>query len=286
LVDRLIGQLPGFASTGEMNDIVRAGIRQNRLCGCGQPFLECPFWTSVGATAFGGWDRVDAGALAAEAHTSYVGTVGRLMAGSLRAPHPARALLGRLYSSVSETAHGATIVDSSKAPNYAALLGGMPGFEVKVLHLVRDSRGVAYSWTKRLRRPDVLQRDVEMARMRAGEAAVRWVVKNATMELLTRRLPVARLRYEDLLASPRAALSEALSCLGFSVESSALGFIDERSVRLGADHTVMGNPMRMQTGDVELRLDDAWRQGLPTASRALVTALTWPFLLRYGYPLR
>jgi hypothetical protein len=122
-----------------------------------------------------------------------------------------------------------------------------------------------------------------MARMSSGKAAARWVVKNATMELLARRLPSARLRYEDLMASPRAALSGSFSSLGLRVQPAALEFIEDRSVRLAPDHTVMGNPMRMQTGVVELRLDDEWRRKLPFGSRALVTALTWPFLLRYGY---
>jgi hypothetical protein len=47
----------------------------------------------------------------------------------------------------------------------------------------------------------------------------------------------------------------------------------------------MGNPMRLETGHVQLRLDEAWRTDMRVMDRATVTALTWPLLLRYGYRL-
>ena len=37
----------------------QAGPAADELCGCGQPFGECPFWQAVGQEAFGGWDKVD-----------------------------------------------------------------------------------------------------------------------------------------------------------------------------------------------------------------------------------
>jgi hypothetical protein len=37
---------------------------------------------------------------------------------------------------------------------------------------------------------------------------------------------------------------------------------------------------------VTIRLDDEWTRRMPRARRLVVRALLWPFLLRYGYPLR
>ena len=51
-------------------------------------------------------------------------------------------------------------------------------------------------------------------------------------------------------------------------------------------HSVSGNPNRFGTGEVELRADEEWRRAMRTVDRGLVTALTWPLLLRYRYPLR
>lgn len=285
LLDRIIGQLPGFVSTGEMNDIVRAGIVENRSCGCGLAFRDCPFWQSVGMSAFGGWDGVDGQELAAAARTSYGATLTGIGRGLRRKARTGDELLRRLYESVSLNAGGATVVDSSKSPNYAALLSGIPEFDVRIAHLVRDSRGVAYSWAKRVRRPDVPGRDVEMLRLNAWQVSGRWVVHNGIIELLSRRLGSGRVRYEDLVASPRAETAKLLHAMELDVPAEAFDFINGQTIRLAPNHTVMGNPMRMTTGEIEVRADEEWRAKYPAASRRLVTALTLPFLLRYGYPL-
>jgi hypothetical protein len=110
-------------------------------------------------------------------------------------------------------------------------------------------------------------------------------VHNAIIELMSRRLPAGRIRYEDLVASPVAEMSRLLKAAGFDVAPGAFDFIEGRTIRLTPNHTVMGNPMRMETGEIQVRADDEWRQKLPSSSRMLVTALTLPFLLRYGYSI-
>ena len=41
--------------------------------------------------------------------------------------------------------------------------------------------------------------------------------------------------------------------------------------------------MRLLSGSVTLRVDDAWRRELDPRARRLVTRITWPLLRRYGY---
>ena len=61
-------------------------------------------------------------------------------------------------------------------------------------------------------------------------------------------------------------------------------FLDERTVKLGVDHTVAGNPLRFRTGEIEIRADDEWRREMPASRQALLTALTFPSNLIYRYP--
>lgn len=51
LLDRILGQLPGWLSTGELGYLTTHGLQQNRLCGCGVRFLDRRFWTRVGQAA-------------------------------------------------------------------------------------------------------------------------------------------------------------------------------------------------------------------------------------------
>lgn len=286
LLDRVIGQLPGFVSAGEVRDVWRAGLLENRLCGCGRPFRDCPFWSTVGEEAFGGWDEVDAAA--AEAAIASFGYRDVVVPGSVSSSSGMAAererLLSRLYAGIAAAAEGSVIVDSSKAPPYGVLLASLfPGLQA--IHLVRDSRGVAYSWAKRVRRPDTPGRDVEMLRMSSAAVAARWIAHNGVMEFLAARVPAIRTRYEAFVASPRAAVRDGLRELGHSFSEADLSFLASDHVRLEPNHTVMGNPMRMAVGEVPLRADVAWELQLPLRDRAIVTALTWPMLIRYGYQL-
>jgi hypothetical protein len=57
IIERLLGQLPGVCSVGEVVHLWRRGIGDAERCGCGEPFPGCPFWSKVGLAAFGGWDN-------------------------------------------------------------------------------------------------------------------------------------------------------------------------------------------------------------------------------------
>lgn len=48
LLERLVGSMDGTVSVGEMRDVWRRGVMGNRVCGCGAPFLSCPFWEALG----------------------------------------------------------------------------------------------------------------------------------------------------------------------------------------------------------------------------------------------
>jgi hypothetical protein len=50
-------------------------------------------------------------------------------------------------------------------------------------------------------------------------------------------------------------------------------------------HTFSGNPDRFNAGNMVIMPDEGWKHSLSYARQMMVTALTWPGLLRYGYPL-
>src|SRR5215472_7373359 len=55
LLERTLGEIPGFVNVGELIDLFRREASRADRCGCGLPFGDCPFWASVGERAFGGW---------------------------------------------------------------------------------------------------------------------------------------------------------------------------------------------------------------------------------------
>ena len=57
----------------------------------------------------------------------------------------------------------------------------------------------------------------------------------------------------------------------------------EGHIDLGVDHTVSGNPIRFDTGRMQIRADTAWREAMSPRDRRLVEAITAPVRWRFGY---
>lgn len=192
-----------------------------------------------------------------------------------------RSLMRRVYAAVREVSGARVLLDNTKGPAAAGLLSGAPGIDLRVLHLVRLSYGVSYSWS---RMTSVEFDGPVMHRCSPARSAAEWLAYNGLFDLLAAaRLPRLLLRYEDFIRAPRQVLLSVLDFLDLPVPDDDLAFLTESHADLAADHSLWGNPMRMLVGPQELRLDEGWRTGLSRESQLVVGALTLPGLLRYGY---
>jgi hypothetical protein len=288
LLECLLARLDGVVALGEVEHLWRRGLVADQLCACGRPFSGCPFWTEVGRLAFGGWDRVD------------VERVLRLKAMVVRQrwlPRIARRRPGRevaaamaeftayhaaVYAAARTLTGAQVVIDSSKFPPLALALAHDPGVDLRTVHIVRDSRGVAYSWSRTVARPETGDSEA-MPRYSPGHSAVHWLSHNLAIGLV-RRLgaPVSRLRYEDLVSRPGPEVRRVWSELGLPGDGE-LPLVSSHAIDLEPTHSVAGNPMRFRTGRTELRNDDGWRKQMPAHDRRIVTALCLPVLARYGY---
>jgi hypothetical protein len=162
------------------------------------------------------------------------------------------------------------------------LLRGAPSIQLKLVHLVRDGRGVAYSWTKEVQKPESVHAGVTMRRFHPARMGLRWTVYNLLFHgLALSGVPTIRVPYERFVGDARAEIERVLRFGG--VTPDVPDAVRERSVRLDATHTVAGNPMRFRVGEIDLRVDDAWRSNLKPSQRRWVTTLSWPLLRAYGY---
>jgi hypothetical protein len=291
LLDMLLGEIPGFVSAGEIREVWLRGCVENRPCGCGLPFAACPFWSKVGHEAFGGWDRLDLQSLL----TTRYGwdrawrfpQLARDRGAVSRDAAVARYLdaLSRLVRAVADVAGASVVVDSSKLATHVLLLTRAPGLDVRVAHLVRDSRGVAYSNQKHVLKTVTTGEPTLLPRYGAVSSALRYDVYNGLQHVVARRsgAPFLRLRYEDVVADPASALGRLARLSGQPAPD--LDFLHDGAARLGEHHLVDGNPVRFRHGQVRLAPDLAWQTDLAPGGARAVTALTMPLLRAYGYGL-
>lgn len=281
LLDRLVGAIPGCESLGEIHQVWQRGFIENHKCGCGAQFQECPFWHQVKSEMTVSLDAAETRALQQEVVSNWniVGLSRRLKAAAYVA------ILERLYLTIARVSGSSVLVDSSKRPAHANLLLRHSELDVNVLHLVRDSRAMAFSCQRIRRKSDSADNQALMARLTPGQAGRAWLMSNLMSEAVGRRSSsYSRIRYEDLVSRPGTELLKALPAIQLS--SSDLDFIADGRATLPQAHTVSGNPMRMTSGDVRIVPDEEWRQLMNGSERARVSGITWPLLLRYHYPLR
>lgn len=290
LLERLLGQLEGVATLGEVHHMWIRAIDKDEQCGCTCSFSHCPFWTRVGQIAFGGWQNVST-----EEVERLKSLVDRQRYQPLTAsPLTSRAMSAKIdnytkyysavYKAVHETTGARIIVDSGKHPSLALALTHRNDIDLRVVHLVRDSRGVSYSWGKAVHRPEATsEEDSMMQQYSPLVSSILWISTNLAAEALRfRGVPRYRMRYEELVSEPQLALDKMFKSL--DLPSGEILPIDEQgTIELSPNHSAAGNPMRFKVGTTTLRPDAEWRTKMKVQDRRLVSALTAPLRYWYGY---
>ncbi len=293
LVERTLGAIPGWVNVGEMIDLFRTTTAIEERCGCGQAFADCGFWSEVGRAAYGEWSpALWKGLSDLQSRLSRQRHLPRLLAigagsKSSTAEH-CRAYAehyARICRAVTEVSGAKVIVDASKWPGQALALrkGGIP---IRLLHQLRDPRGVAHSWDKSgVARPQS-RAGATMATRAPLISAARWLAMQAEIDLMAPAFEHATtVRYEDFVADPTGVVARVVDELGIGLDAQGLAHVGVHEIKLPESHGLAGNPSRFQSGALTVRADEAWHRDMSRRNRMLVVAATAPVLLFHGYRL-
>jgi hypothetical protein len=288
VLDTVLGHHADVVGVGELGGLHRAVCVNNEYCACGRRGRECPFWVDVLTR----WERAVGPAraaryLALQRRFQRLGPASwaRLSAGRIALTQS----LGRylqltheLYRSIAATSGKRIVVDSSKNPLRAAALARIPELDLRLIHLVRDGRAVAWSVKKPLPKNEQAGVHAALRPHPAWRTIGYWAVVNLLAEWVQRGRSdrSVRIRYEDFVSEPRLALGRIGACCGLEFGPVADDVLAGRPIPVG--HTIAGNRLRM-AGSVRLRPDWEWLEKLPAADRSLCWRLAGPLLKHYGY---
>lgn len=288
LLDRVLGQASGVFSAGEVRYLWQNSLIDDHLCGCGVPFSECELWSSIMHDVFSRYGQpvTPEEIIDLKRSVDRMRFVPSLASGMMTSRHRRlldhyRRLLELLYDSVRERTGCRLIIDSTKDPSHGFVLATSPEIELHVVHLVRDSRAVAHSWTRTKPDPSRRHRSATMPIESPARSGAMWATHNSLSSVLRfTATSYRRIRYEDFTTSPWAVARDLLAPFG-------IGAADERDcgaeVDLGVHHTISGNPMRFERGTLVVTPDDEWLAAMSPFDKLAVSSLTWPLLLAYGY---
>lgn len=291
LLEQILGQIDGFFPVGEIRYIWDRSFAQNQLCSCGAKFSRCDFWRAVVDRAFGGWNNLDFNEIRAlKDRVDRKRFIPMMAMPMLRTSVFEKALaaysqvLLRLYTAISKVSGCRVIIDSSKNPSHGFLLNTLKNIDLYVIHLVRDSRAVAYSWLRKKIRPEIHWKKQTMPIHSIMKSSVEWLALNMlTQSMMYFNSNYIVKRYEDFVAELNLSLKEISEYLNenepdLSIKSNCIYNIVKA-------HTVSGNPIRFMGNEIKVRPDREWQRKMPKGKRAAVSCLTWPLLCRYRYPL-
>ncbi len=290
VLDIALGHHEEILSVGELHKLHRSGWRtaENRRCSCGEAVHDCPFWSPVRANweARVGGDRLDEYIrLQASYESSYRCWPRLIRDRKRRAPAFERylELTVALFEAISEVSGRPAVADSSKKPSRPYALAASDRIDLKVVHLVRDGRGVV--WSQMKPRAKDVQGGIpeDHAGTPPWRTTTRWAFRNLECDWLSRRLGPERsmrLTYEHFTHEPEAAMGEVGRFLGRNLE--ALGRDLAGGARVSVEHLVAGNALRMAGGMV-LRPVSDWTAKLPGGARRVFWMLAGRLARRYGY---
>jgi hypothetical protein len=281
--------MPKTVVLGETYYLWERGFRSNHTCACGSSFHDCEFWAAVveGLTRrLPGFDPIRGAEL-----TQSVARSRHLPLHALRTP-PGRfrhnlleyhTYLANLFRCALEVTGGDLAIDSSKHVHGLAMLHE-PSIDLYVVHMVRDPRAVAYSWSRRKVYEHTRDESQMFPQYGPLTSTAHWVVHNAAAELLRVRLPrgrYLRVRYEDLAREPSAVIADVAEFL----QKPQAGRIVQpgNTFQPALQHSISGNPVRFGRQQKRITLDQEWRTSMRRSARMVVNVFAWPLLVRYGY---
>jgi hypothetical protein len=194
LLMNILEQINGILAIGELHWIWNRSFIQNKLCGCGNPFSECTFWKAVVEKAFGGMDGIDAHEMLRMRRRLRFRYLPFLWAPRIRQNHQTQLReyvenVEKVYRAIQTITGCSVIVDSSKLPTSGYVLNLIPNLDIYVVHLVRDPRAVAYSWTRKKPFESDSSDPEYMLQPHPTFSAVEWTTRNVFTEMYVRQSP-------------------------------------------------------------------------------------------------
>lgn len=281
ILDTLLGTLDGVSSFGELRCLPSAVLSEKEYCACGALVSQCPFWSKVLNLVRDQYSDFDLERLLwLQRRVENLGfpPMQRCKEWSEYGRHQVA-----VFKALAQITGSRLLVDSSKLPSRALALGRTNGVRLRILHLVRDARGVAWSLSKAYAKNarSGIQRAI-LGRSTFNSTLL-WQWKNLQSTWVTRRVSqtkILRFRYEDL-SEARSKRVTALSGFIEVPETEVASRLEgERMLTVG--HTVAGNRLRMQR-TVKVAVDESWKTDMPASDKAWCTLLASPLLARYGY---
>ncbi len=288
--EKILASHPAVWASGELNFFPHIVQRADEArCSCGENILACPRWSLIVKTY-----------LSSTSEESRRRVAGRVGPEALPIPIARHFLSNRRHSNI--CAHYSTLygllndhmppgvrvlVESSKTAYTTTsrpwFIHSLTGFDVRILHLVRDPRAVMWSLQSRGLNRRLERNEPPHRSLAAERAIIGWKWANRAAEVAGAKLGEGhylRVRYEDFTADPLGTLKRVAPFLG--IDPRPYDIWDSGTPVAVLAHQIAGNRARSAT-TIRIARDEAWKENLMPRLRIGSMLVARHMMQRYGY---
>ncbi|BAP56451.1 hypothetical protein THII_2154 [Thioploca ingrica] len=285
LLERILTEIPGVFAAGELGRVTR--YNKNKTCLCGEKLTVCPIWQAINNEIDSQIDEERFTQLDLKYSNLKGLNLLKLLTHQkeLKLSGDFQQYLNMLaikYKAIHKHKSGQIITDSTIDSLYGYYLSLIPSIDLYILHLIRDPRGVSYSW-QRLKFSSSTAKKSWTPQISPLKTALSWVKRNIFIEFMFARTEkYLQVSYEDLVENPSAVVKKIANLLNLKLEP--LDFIKGQKITLGESHLIGGNLDAFKKGGEEIILkpDERWKHQMKWVDIILVNLITWPLMLKYS----
>ena len=267
ILTMILGNHSGFLSVGELNAF-RKAWQNNEVCSCGRRVTNCKIWHEIGRMFYSTNAQYEYGKMCVfQADFERQRAIWKQVFGIYKNQEVRdyRRYIHKIFWTLHELSSCKAVIDSSKSVGRALSLLRNEKVDAQIIHLVRDPRGLCYSYQKT---------DVSMAVKKFHSVALYWNSTNLLCELLKLyygHKRIIRIRYEDLVFSPNKTLDRIQDFLKEDLLDVKHKINSGEAFERG--HVAKGNYLRTQKAPLTLKPDYSWKTKLSTFHQTILSIL-------------
>lgn len=233
LLSRMLGSVDGLINVGEALKYLHNQDFQNRNipCGCGKTIAECEYWQNV-------LKKLNLENISEKNRALQAGSFIKLLLGISTNKLMEITEDYKIFFSILNNGES-IIVDASKSPSIALILKKQNDYPVTILHLIRNPIDVIASWR---------ESNDYLKKKSFTTAYLAWLSRNIRAILLKSIYPTIVIDFKDLVNNPVKVFKK----IGMDTKLNEI-FIDQENISLSQQHSIAGNPVKLNSGFIKLR---------------------------------
>jgi len=262
----LLGANKNITTVGEIHQYLEHVV-EKKQCSCGKTLDKCDFWSEIHKNYIEkDFSIINSKLEKVESHS-------RIPVSLCKKNKEYIEFQETLFKHIHQQHKSKYYLDSSKFIGKALQLLKSDIFDVKIIYMIRDVRGVINSFSKKVQtHKNPISTIIYYSFINLTAQIVKWIFPKRIMKL----------KYEDFVSQPEETITLISSFLNENLDDVTDIVKNEKHIKM--PHIIGGNRLKKQT-KIKLRKDVSWQKNISRPKQIIYYLLTLPLMLLNKYKI-